>query len=940
MSLLESFDKTLWVGTWGAGLYKYNPYYESFTKYDLPGPEDDYVQFIFEDHLKFIWYGTTVGGLNKLNPQTKEIINYGPDKNANYFFPDKEITSITEDKNNFIWVGTRANGLVRIDPETHNIKTFKYEPGNPNSISSDFVLTILNDSNKFLLLGTEKGIDKFDLTTYQFLHNPFISSVWHNRINVTIKHIIKDRKGNYWAGTYDYLGLYSIRPGNGPASEILHYSVFENDPNSLISNRIRWLYEDKRNNIWIGTEEGISKLPSYKSFVQFKYIPENEIHLGGKVVSSIIEGEDDILWIGYGGSGFDKLDLKSEKIFHYKNEQGNINSLSNDDVVSLYLDRNGVLWISTSTGGLNSYDTKKNKFKRYLNDSKNGFSVKSNWVQQVLETKESKLLIGTNDGLQEFDRATGRFYDFYPALKSNSAVIPHNAQVNALFQDSRGDIWIGTWLDGLFRYNPKAEIIDHYMPELSNQFSLSSSKITFINEDSKGNIWVCTHAGGINKFDLASNKFLRYDINKGLPNDVVFGIQEDNNGFLWISTLNGLAKFDPVNETFRKYDESDGLISNTFNWRASLKSKSGKLYFGGLFGFIQFDPELISVDSSIAPIAFTSFKLFDKEASLPQSLPTTKEIILEYNQNFFSIEFATLDMEPFSKHKYKYMLEGIDKDWIDSESRTTAYYTDIDFGKYRFWVKSENADNVWSPPISLSIIIKPAWWMTWWFKAILLASGILIIFFAYKIRLNQLIKIERLRFNIASDLHDEIGSNLSSISVDGQLLQKCRGLRENEFELARDISKTASQTLEAMRDIVWFINPKNDDGEDIIFKMRETAAKLLNDIGWKFNSTNGNKIELFSLEQRRNIFLIYKEALINVLRHSYADKCLINIDVESGQMNLYIKDNGVGFDKNATKMNTGLISMMSRAKKINGDLRIDSILGKGTSVSLSVKMNK
>lgn len=939
MSLLESEDKTFWIGTWGAGLYKYNQVYETFTKFDLESPEDDFIQFIFEDHSNYIWYGTTNGGINKLNPRTKEIISYSPNKSADYFFPDIEITSITEDKNHYIWVGTLNNGLVRLDPSTHKIKVFKHNLNSSNSISSNFILTIYNESNDYLLLGTESGIDKFDLTTYSISHNPGAPQNLNAQLNVSIKHIIKDLSGKFWAGTYDYLGLYSFKITDNKLSEISHYLVNEKDPNSLISNRVRWLYVDKKNNLWIGTEEGISKLPAYKAFVQFNYKPEEKIKLGGKVVSSIIEGGEDILWIGYGGSGFDRLNLKTGEIIHHKNIPGKSNSLSNDDVVSLYLDRKGILWISTSTGGLNSYDPKNKIYKRYLRDPENIYSIKSNWVQQVLETNESKFLVGTNNGLQEFDRVTERFYEFKPSLKNNSTSIPSNAQVNALFQDSRENIWVGTWLDGLYKYDPKNKMIYHYLPEQKNQNSLSSSKITSINEDSKGNIWICTHAGGLNKFDSASNKFFRFDIRKGLPNDVVFGIHEDKNGFLWISTLNGLAKFDPLKETFRIYDQSDGLINNTFNWRASLKSKSGKIYFGGLFGFVQFDPGLIPVDSIIAPIAFTSFKLFDKEATLPQSLPATREIVLNYNQNFFSIEFATLDMQPFSKHKYKYMLVGIDKDWIEAESRTIAYYTDIDYGEYRFLVKSGNADNIWSEPIALSIIINPAWWMTWWFKSIILLLALIAMFIVYKIRVKQLLKIERLRFNIASDLHDEIGSNLSSICVDGQLLLKSTTLKENERELSNDISKTASQTLEAMRDIVWFINPKNDDGEDIIFKMRETAAKLLAGIDWSFNTTNGIKIDLFSLEQRRNIFLIYKEALTNVFRHSNANQCSIDITVNAGQMDLVVKDNGTGFDFESVKKNTGLISMLNRAEKINGKLKIDSARGKGTTVQLTIKMN-
>ncbi|NWF91019.1 MAG: hypothetical protein HXY50_16355 [Ignavibacteriaceae bacterium] len=477
----------------------------------------------------------------------------------------------------------------------------------------------------------------------------------------------------------------------------------------------------------------------------------------------------------------------------------------------------------------------------------------------------------------------------------------------------------------------------HYLPNPNNRTSINCNKVTFITEDSKGNIWIATHSGGLNKYNKSSDSFTHYTTRNGLPNDVVFGVQEDDAQNLWISTLNGLAKFNPSNETFRIYDQSEGILHNQFNWRASFKDKTGKLYFGGLKGFIVFDPSAILIDSSKLPLAFTSFKVFDKEATLPQSLPATKEIVLQYFQNFFSIEYAALDMALPHKHKYSYMLEGVDKDWINSGTRTTAYYTDIDPGNYKFLVKTSNADNVWSDPISLSILIQPAWWMTWWFKVIIILGLIILAILIYKYRVAQLLKIERIRYNIASDLHDEIGSNLSSISVDGQMLMKSNSLTEYERELSSNISKTASLTLDAMRDIIWFINPRNDEGEDIIFKMKETAAKLLPGMEWSFTASDGIKFDLFSLEQRRNIFLIYKEALTNVVRHSKAAKCAINILNKTDEMNISVVDNGEGFDLKSVKENTGILSMMKRAEKINGKIKLESSIGKGTSVSLSVK---
>jgi len=937
MSLLESKDGTFWVGTWGGGLCKFDQFDETFIRFDDESKDDDYIQCLYEDDANNIWYGTTNSGFIKLDPKTKKISAYRKKFSGKNYFPDDNITSITQDADKNLWIGTLSSGLFQFNIEEQSFIQFKNNPQDFSSISNNYVWDVFNDSNKNLILSTGTGVDNFDLKTKKITHHLFAHANLQNEVPMMFRQVIKDHDGNMWAGTYNYMGLYLFQKDQNEKMQYVLLERADDDPNSLISNRIRWLYEDGSNNIWIGTEEGISKLSSTKEFIQYRFLSGRKNTLGGKVVSSIIGGEENSLWVGYGGGGFDRINLADNSITHFKNIPGNPNSLSVNDIVALYEDKYGILWIGTSYGGLNRFDPKTKKFKIYRHNPNNSTSIKSDWVQQILETRNGELLIGTNDGLQILDRKSEKFYNYKPIIKNDSIKLPEIISVNSLFEDKNGEIWIGTWLDGLFRYDSKSQVLYHYFPNSDNQNSISASKVSSIYEDSKGYIWLGTHSGGFNKFDKLSGKFARYTTRNGLPNDVVFGMLEDEKGNLWISTMKGLVKFNPTTESFRVYDQSDGIISNLFNWHASYKDHSGKMYFGGDYGFISFYPQLISLDTNKSSIAFTSFKVFDKEATLPQSLPATKEIVLQYNQNFFSIEFASLDMAPAHKHKYSYMLEGIDPNWIQAESRTTAYYTDIEYGNYRFLVKAGNADNIWTDPVVLSIIIKPAWWMTWWFKILLGLALIFVGFMIYKFRVNQLLKIERIRYDIASDLHDEIGSNLSSICVDGQLLMKSNSLSESELELSSDISKTASQTLDAMRDIIWFINPKNDEGEDIIFKMRETAARLLVGMQWSFNSTPGIRFDLFSLEQRRNIFLIYKEALTNVIRHSKANKCSVDIKGLSDQLILKVIDEGEGFDVNGVKKNTGVLSMMKRSEKIKGKLLIESERNRGTTITLDVK---
>jgi hypothetical protein len=331
---------------------------------------------------------------------------------------------------------------------------------------------------------------------------------------------------------------------------------------------------------------------------------------------------------------------------------------------------------------------------------------------------------------------------------------------------------------------------------------------------------------------------------------------------------------------------------------------------------------------------FTSFKVFNEEAVLPLPLSEIKTISLPYDQNFFSIQFTALDLAPPQKHQFAYMLEGVDPQWVYSENRRTAFYTNIQPGKYQFFVRASNLDGIWSVPISLSINILPAWWMTWWFKLVAFIVIASITFMVYRYRVNRLIEIERIRFNIASDLHDEIGSNLSSISVDSQTLLQSTTLSATERELSSDISKTAKETVDGMRDIIWFINPKNDETEDILFKMKETAAKLLLTIQWTFTAAADIRFDVFDLEVRRNIFLMYKETLTNVVRHSKATMCNVDLTTIGNIVVLSITDNGVGFDVAHIKRNNGLRNIQHRAEKINAHIELTSAAGNGTRMAI------
>ena len=611
--------------------------------------------------------------------------------------------------------------------------------------------------------------------------------------------------------------------------------------------------------------------------------------------------------------------------------------MSANDVITLFEDKEYNLWIGTSNGGLNKYDPVKDKFKHYMSNPLDSFSIKSNWVHQIIELENGYFLVGTNESLELFDSKTEKFYRFQPELNSNENLLPKTISVNALLKDSKNNIWIGTWLDGLFKYDAGKKTIKHYSPQRGNNNSISSNKISSIFEDSKGQIWLGTHSGGLNKMKKDGVSFIHYSTQNGLPNDVVFGILEDDNQFLWISTMKGLVKFNPSTEHFRIYDKSDGIINNQFNWHAYFKNQNGRMYFGGINGFVTFDPNLIEVDTVAMPVKFLAFKVNNQEMKNSELLLKNKIIELDYFENFFSIEFTVLDFIPSIKHNYLYKLSGLNEEWIKSGSNNLASYTDIKPGKYEFIVKASNADGVWSEESKITIIINPAWWMTLWFRIFLIFVIGGIGYLIYKYRINQILKIERIRLNISRDLHDEIGSNLSSICVESQVLMENDQIKPAEKEHLSIIKKTSVETMQAMRDIIWFINPENEWSEDLILKMKEAAANTLIEIEWSFNSPKEINLTGLNLEAKRNIFLIYKEILTNVCKHSKATNCSIDIITQPKIFKMTVIDNGNGFDYDKLLRRSGLINIQKRAEQIHGKSEINSIIGKGTTIIFEIK---
>jgi signal transduction histidine kinase len=456
----------------------------------------------------------------------------------------------------------------------------------------------------------------------------------------------------------------------------------------------------------------------------------------------------------------------------------------------------------------------------------------------------------------------------------------------------------------------------------------------------------------------------------------VYSILEDNNHNLWLGTGYGLSCFDPVTKIFTNYDYKDGLQGNFFaagderERGAHFKGKDGTLYFGGNHGFNFFDPSQLKANNVMSPIVITQFKLFDK---LQKGANESKEIVLDHDENYFSFEFSSLSYYNPAKNQYAYKLEGVDKDWVYSGSRRYVAYTNIDPGKYTFKVKGTNNDGSWNEKgTHISIIIHPPWWRTWWSYTLFTLSfgGFIYALFRYrinKIRMQHEIVLQKRkaseleiesrqallyeRLRISRELHDDIGTTLGSISIYSEVAKKRTQKNENTNEVLSKIGLASRELIDKMSDIVWSLNPNNESFEQLQNRMMTFVAIMLGprNILYDFIADEELKKIQFTAGQRKNIFLIFKEALHNIVKYANCKTAGITLSVQNNDFIMTIKDDGKGFDVSYITTNeilsegkslggNGIKNMNVRADDMNARLCISSKINEGTTIRLTLHL--
>ena len=729
----------IWIGTWGSGLNKFVRETETFIRFqhDPQDPQSlshNGIRSIYQDRSGMLWIGTDGGGLNRFDPKTKQFTHYRHDPDDPRSLGHNVVFAIYEDRARALWIGTEGGGLNRFDAESETFIRYQHDPNDPQSLSHNKVRAIFEDRKGGFWIGTfGGGLNQFDRKTEIFTnyrHDPANpNSLNQNNINT----IYEDRAGALWIGTRGG-GLNRFDRETG---HFTHYPHDSADPNSLTHDTVYTIYEDLTGALWIGTNGGGINYfnRERRRFRHYQNNPADPNSLSYNGVHSIYEDLTGALWLGTNAGGLNRFDQKTETFTHYQHDPADPNSLSSNIMYEIFVDRAGVIWIGTFGGGLNRFDWETRTFTHYRHNPDDPHSLSDDGIMSIYEDQSGILWVGTwTGGLNRFDRNTETFRR-YQHDPDNPSSLSHN-NVLSINEDQTGALWIGTMNGGLNRFDRNTETFRRYQHDPDNPSSLSNNGIVTIYKDRANALWIGTNSGGLNKFDRTRGQFLHYGEKDGLPSESVRGILEDEHGNLWLSTAQGLSKFNPQTETFKNYDASDGLQSDQFNYSSHYKSRNGQMFFGGPKGFNAFYPDHIKDNPYIPPVVITDFQLSNKpvpiggDSVLKQSIVETDHLLLSYLDRVISFKFAALNYQSPEKNRYRYKMEGFEDDWneVDSTRRFTTY-TNLDPGQYVFRVIGSNNDGVWNEEgTSIKITVTPPWWRTFWFRfgMLLLLAGLVV----------------------------------------------------------------------------------------------------------------------------------------------------------------------------------------------------------------------
>jgi len=835
-SIIQDREGLIWIGT-KDGLNSYDGYNFKIYRhefFDSTSISNSWVNVLLEDSKGFIWIGTEGGGLNRFDKKSGKFIKFRNNPEDKNSLCSDIIYSIAEDSNSDLWIGTRA-GISVLDNSQKNFTNYSYDPLDPGSLSSNIVYDILIDSKQRIWVGTYGGgLDLYERISRGFKHykhkpydNLSISgdTIWQVKqdennedqiwistfsgLNCLDASANKFTRYNYNEGKISSKGdntLQAILIGSnnriwmGTKENGLNYldlktkKIYhlENSPvenNSLSDNQILSLFEDRSGIIWIGTKSGGVNLLSSNNFNNLNMDKGNPNSLLSKTVWTILE-QGQFLWIGT-NKGLSKYNRLTETYTHYLANQGN-RSINVNIVFTLYTDSDGDLWIGTSEGGLNCLPKNSSTFEYYKQNISDSLSLSDNTIQCITQDKNGILWIGTaKGGLCSLDKSTGLFKRYKPNTKDPNSL--SGSYINDIVVDPDNNLWIATAGNGLNKLDSKRVSFTRYLNVQTDSTTINDTYIECLFMDGDSILWLGTYSGGLNRFNTSTGRVTHFTQKDGLPSNMVVGIQKDSGHNLWLSTNNGLCRFNPETRQTLIFNRNNGLENYDYNKASVFRGDSGTLYFGGTNGLTWFNPDEIIFQENSSPVRILDLEILGESLaeinSMKLKLPVNDNdtIVLDHKQSSITFIFSSLYFSNPGSTKYSYYLEGFESKWNNSSNSNSVHYAKVPPGKYIFKVKGTNSFGVWSQkPTEILLIINPPYWQKTWFRILILIliGGIIYlitVFREYSLRRDKKILVEKVNESTI-----EIQQQNSEISAQRDFaLQQKKLIEEQNAELEK-----------------------------------------------------------------------------------------------------------------------------------------------------------
>jgi ligand-binding sensor domain-containing protein/signal transduction histidine kinase len=882
---------------------------------------------------------------------------------------------LLEDRAGVIWCGA-GDGLYRLEAVGHSWQLSPVDLKLPSETPDDrSVQALTEDSQGGLWIGTVGSGVYQRQSDGHATHYTVAQGLLSNRVNA----LLADTQGNVWVGTSGGLSELAVESGLKRASVTRTYTTKD----GLAANWIYSLFQTSQGQLWVGSTGGLSKLvATAKTDTKFNsYTEANGLSRGQ--VMSLGEDRDGNLWIGMNGGGAlklahngfttftqsDGLTIGVNSIFENQTRELCIIYLTStnlslkqfdgarfNDITPRFprnigyfgwgwnqdglQDHAGEWWLPTGNGLCRfpkSADVRQlaHTFPKKVYTSKDGLPVES--VFRLFEDSYGNIWISTispaRNRLTRWERDTETLHTF----KQENGLLDENVLAVSFVEDAAGSVWIGTSGSRLLRY--RAGHFDTY----TTADGVPTGSLRALYIDHAGRLWIAANTGGLGRIDdpMAERPTLiSLTTADGLSSNVLSCITEDLRGRIYVGHGRGVDRIDPESKRVKHYTAADGLFRGEV--QTAYRDQTGALWFGSPRGLARFVPETEESTELAPPIFINSLRIGGEPVRLAElGAAEISGLELAANRSQIQIDFVGLDFGIGETLRYQYKLEGADAEWSAPTDQRSINFARLPSGVYRFLVRAMDAEGHLSPaPAIVAFQIFPPFYRRWWFIGMTTLFAAALGYASYRYRLAQLLALERVRTHIATDLHDDIGSNLSLIAGLSELLRQ--QARRVDPELSRQlslISIASRKSVDAMSDIVWAVNPQKDHLRDLTRRMRRFASDTFTAraIRFHFNAPAAEFELKLDAQARREIFLIFKEAVNNIARHSTCTVADIGLVIERGQLRLFLRDDGNGFAIETAVDGQGLTSMKKRAAKIGGELLISSSQD-GTEVVLLAPM--